>query len=199
MSILSNILLIFGLLIILVIILIIAFLCILILKNRFKKVVFYDELDVVDLNRYRKETTDVEKFVNANWDIYEKIFKSLPPKELVDFYKNKELISLHNYMVRLKDSTSVTGYQLWEIDEYILPEDGFSMPSFALAENEKTDFPDGAFCFARDLSGNVYYLIPKVDEQYKVIYYEKGSNKSTEVASLSEFLDSSHFCFLKLS
>ena len=195
MSTLGYILFIVGILIILVVITVIITLVILVLANRCKKFVFYDKIDAVSLKKYKKADDTVEKFVNTDWEVYKNALNTPPPEELVAFYKNKDLIFLHNYMVKLKDSTSTTGYQFWEVGKYMLPEEGILKPQFALTEGEKPEFPDIAFCFAEDQSGNVYYIIPSTEQQYKVFYYDKESNTSTEVALLKEFLNESRFCF----
>lgn len=195
MTILSYTLLAIGILILLIVASFIIFLLFLMYLSRSKKIVFLDEIAPISLEKYRVPGNIIESFLSTDWKIYTDIFNITPPEELVAFYKNKGLISLHNFMIKLNDLNSSSGYQLWEIGKFILPQNGISQPESALAQGEIAKIPDAIFCFAEDLSGNVYYIIPSTEKQNKVFYYDIGSNVSSEVALLNDFLNKSRFCF----
>lgn len=195
LAILGNVLLIISLCILLTVFGVIGFFILLVIKGKSRKSIFYDEMDSETRKRYKiTDKNIIKQFESCDWKEYENKFGSAPPKELVSFYSNQALVLLANFMIKLKGEAQ--NFQDWELGQYLPLKKGLNCPEFALVEGEKADFPKMAFCFAEDLSGNVYYIIPSENkEEYKVYLYDKSANESVDVSLMNDFLDSSHFYF----
>ena len=179
MSILSYVLIGFGILILLVIFSILFLLLHFVFKNNSKREVLLDELSSkVREAFYEEKRSSKTLFKNSDWNNIEGAFKYKEPTALIQFYNNEVLTRNFNFLVVDNKNNK---QKKWFINNFV--------PLVNAINNEN-------LTFAEDGMGNSYLikLQANINNDYSVFFYDHETEEISIIAdSLKEFLNSKKF------